>query len=196
MYVLSLTCNAARKYYMRNLLQLAVFDVTELSLRSAWTILSHVHFKQVAIPTSLRQTEFLHNKRVLTTGADWAARKGHLPLLQWLLLNTEEVCTTYAFDLAARNGHMNVLLWLHDNGLGGTRTSADWAAYTGNGDLEMLLWLHAQGVTCNTSCANFGFACEHEGIMQFLDSVGCKRCIDEANTNIIKKIDTSLSVSD
>jgi len=214
MYVLSLTCNAGMKYYMRNLLKLAVFDVTELSLRSAWTILSHVHCKQVAIPTSLRQTEFLHNKRVLTTGADWAARKGHLPLLQWLLLNTEEVCTTYAFDLAARNGHMNVLLWLHDNGLGGTRTSADWAAYTGhlhivkwlydntnfkcsenatmiaagNGDLEMLLWLHAQGVTCNTSCANFGFACEHEGIMQFLESVGCKRCIDEANTNIIKNI--------
>eukprot|EP00798_Chlamydomonas_sp_ICE-L_P000217 gene217-3987_t len=116
------------KYYMRNLLKLAVFDVTELSLRSAWTILSHVHCKQVAIPTSLRQTEFLHNKKVLTTGADWAARKGHLPLLQWLLVNTEEVCTTYAFDLAARHGHMNVLLWLHDNGLGGTRTSADWAA--------------------------------------------------------------------
>eukprot|EP00798_Chlamydomonas_sp_ICE-L_P025841 gene25841-11516_t len=128
------------KYYMRNLLKLAVFDVTELSLRSAWTILSHVHCKQVAIPTSLRQTEFLHTKKVLTTGADWAARKGHLPLLQWLLVNTEEVCTTYAFDLAARNGHMNVLLWLHDNGLGGTRTSADWAAYTGH--LHIVKWLY------------------------------------------------------
>eukprot|EP00798_Chlamydomonas_sp_ICE-L_P017780 gene17780-24155_t len=50
----------------------------------------------------------------------------------------------------------------------------------GNGDLEMLLWLHAQGVTCNSSCANFGFACEHEEILQFLESL-------EERPRVVKK---------
>jgi hypothetical protein len=201
---------------MCHTLPYAVFDVTELSKRCAWTILPHLRYgKQVNVPDNLHTVEFLHNKRVITTGADWAARKGHLPLLQWLLLNTSECCTTYAMDLAARNGHMDVLLWLHGNCLKGcTNAAADWAAFkgrldivkwlynntgsrcsahatmiaAGNGDHETLCWLHAHGVTCNTSCANMALACGHVGILKFLLSVGCKHCVDKGDTCCITRI--------
>jgi len=214
MYVLSLACKAGRKNYM-HLFPHAVFDVTEMSLRNAWTILPHLHNCQLLIPNELRQVEILHNRKIITNVADWAARRGHLMLLQWLLLNTEEGCTTYAMDLAARNGHMNVLSWLHSNGLGGcTSAAADWAAFkgrlniikwlyentgsrcsehatmiaAGNGDMETLLWLHGQGVSCNPSCANMAFACGHACTLQFLESIGCKQCVDKADNNTIHNI--------
>ncbi len=81
------------------------------------------------------------NKFTITTGPDWAARKGHLPLLRWLLKNTAEECTSSASDWAALNGHADVLQWLSDNNtLGCTDAAADWAAYKGH--INILQWLY------------------------------------------------------
>ena len=178
--------------------------------------MQHLHdCKQVIVPDCLRQVEILQNKYTFTTGADWAARKGHLLMLQWLLKNTGEGCTTYAMDFAARNGHIDIMMWLHHNRSEGcTNAAANWAAFkgrlnivkwlykntqsrcgelatvtaAGNGDLDMLCWLHAEGAITNTTCADMAFACGHEECLRFLESVGYKSCMSKDDKRLMERM--------
>ena len=76
-----------------------------------------------------------------TYAMDWAARNGHLDIVQWLHLNRSEGCTTEAMDWAANNGRLDVLKWLHFNRSEGCTTRAmDWAAEFGH--LDIVQWLH------------------------------------------------------
>ena len=46
---------------------------------------------------------------------NFAAKNGHLEVVEWLHLNRKEGCTVYAMDQAAENGHLEVVRWLQNN---------------------------------------------------------------------------------
>eukprot|EP00798_Chlamydomonas_sp_ICE-L_P000889 gene889-5695_t len=196
LYTLSLTSNEMREYYMRNVFTSCVFDVVEITRRSAYSVLQTLKHHQEHIPSHLHS----HN----TTTPDWAAQNGHVELLQWLLSHTSEQCTPFAMDLAARNGHLPILTWLHTNKAGGcTDLAADWAACRGHdgvlkwlyhhtasrcsavatmvaagrGDIAMLKWLCQQGVTCSIAAADWAFACGHPETLAWLEARGCGRTV-------------------
>lgn len=196
LYTLSLTSNEMREYYMRNVFTSCVFDVVEITRRSAYSVLQTLKHHQVHIPSHLHS----HT----TTTPDWAAQNGHVELLQWLLSHTSEKCTPFAMDLAALNGHLPILTWIHTNKAGGcTDLAADWAACRGHdgvlkwlyhhtasrcsavatmvaagrGDIAMLKWLCQQGVTCSIAAADWAFACGHPETLAWLETRGCVRTV-------------------
>ena len=65
----------------------------------------------------LKVVNWLHEngKNCTTDAMDWAASHGHLEVVKWLHENRSEGCTKYAMDLAAMNGHLEVVQWLHEN---------------------------------------------------------------------------------
>jgi hypothetical protein len=72
----------------------------------------------------------------------WAARGGHLAVLEWIHANKTQQCREDAMDEAAGQGHLEVVKWLHANRSEGcTSYAMDCAA--SNGHLEMVKWLHA-----------------------------------------------------
>jgi hypothetical protein len=215
MYVLSMTIKSFTSHYFRFIFPKASFDVTEIACKKAWSILERMAPHQAFITPGIRQKEFLRNELIITTGPDWAARKGHIELLKWLLVNTNEGCTTYAMDYAARNGHMNVLLWLYDNREEGcTNAAADWAASKGHlhilkwlyahtssrcselammdasrrGDLEMLTWLHANGAGCRAIAADYAFVMGHDDVIHWLSSIGCQQSVKDDDVARIERI--------
>jgi hypothetical protein len=71
----------------------------------------------------------------------WAARGGHLAVLEWIQANKTQQCRVDAMDEAAGQGHLEVVKWLHTNRSEGcTSCAMDNAA--DNGHLEMVKWLH------------------------------------------------------
>jgi hypothetical protein len=72
----------------------------------------------------------------------WAARNGHLSVLEWIQANRSQPCGADAMDNAAGQGHLEAVKWLHANRSEGcTRDAMNLAAI--NGHLEVLKWLHA-----------------------------------------------------
>lgn len=215
LYVLSLGCRAWRCHYLKNALPFASFDLAELAERNAWSILGFLNGCQLRVLGSLRVKEYCGNREIRTTAPDWAARKGHLQLLQWLLHNTDEGCTTYAMDFAARNGHFDVLVWLHRNRAEGcTNAAADWAAFKGHlhilqwlyentasrcsdlatsraaarGDSGTLEWLVSRGVWCSPSAANFAFANGQAGVLEMLQTMGCMHTVRDRDTDVLQRM--------
>lgn len=45
----------------------------------------------------------------------WAAKNGHLEIVQWLHFNRNEGCTKYSMDWAANSGHVEIVKWLNRN---------------------------------------------------------------------------------
>lgn len=213
-FVLSLTSKATRDFFLAHVMPRATFDVEELACKRAWSVLRHITAGQLQARPELQQVEYVDTRTVRTTLADWAARKGHAELLQWLLAVTWHRCTTFAMDWAARNGHINVLKWLHDHGATCTRAAADWAAVhghmqilewlymhtgsrcsqlapmyaAGRGDMPMLKQLHLWGVTFTDSTANFAYACGHADVLNFLEAMGCKRSVLEDDMQWLARI--------
>lgn len=210
-YIFCLTCVAGRRHWSEHVRPTAVFDVVELAYHNAWSILYHVRTDQVTVP---RQLEGLCLRPIHTTAPDWAARKGHLQLLRWLLHDESEVCTTYAMDFAARNGHFEVLRWLHNRGEMCTDAAANWAAFQGHtrilswlyahtparccelatmhaagrGDMEMLEWLHHQNVCCTPSAANFALANGHTCVLAWLATKGCDPSVTKEDISTLERI--------
>ncbi|KAG1710045.1 hypothetical protein DVH05_017053 [Phytophthora capsici] len=116
---------------------------------------------------------FNYVEPVFCSVVDAAAGKGHLAIVQYLLLVGDEAeqvrkrqrtetypdqidrykipgCTTIAMDTAAANGHLEVVQWLHANCSEGCTTAAmDFAAESGY--LETVKWLHGnRGEGCTT----------------------------------------------
>jgi hypothetical protein len=76
---------------------------------------------------------------------DFAAKNGHLKVLQWARANGCD-WTHWTCDWAAKNGHLEVLQWARANG-------CDWSSDTcalaaSNGHLEVLKWAQANGCKC------------------------------------------------
>ena len=64
-----------------------------------------------------------------TSAINWAAKYGHLEVVQWLHTHRHEGCSTWAMDWAARYGYLEVVQWLHVHRREGCTTDAmNWAA--------------------------------------------------------------------
>lgn len=68
----------------------------------------------------------------------FAARNGHLQVVQWLHSNRQEGCTTRAVDDAAKNGFLDVVKWLLENRSEGYSTDL----VAASGRLHVVKWLH------------------------------------------------------
>lgn len=85
---------------------------------------------------------FTNRSEYCSAGAmDWAANNGYLEIIKYICANGKATnCTTNWMNRAAQNGHLNVVEWLHYNRNEGCTTHAmDWAAR--NGHLQMVKWL-------------------------------------------------------
>ena len=182
-----------------------VFKVEDLARRRAWSILRMIHSPQKLDSSSVRQVELIANHngayKILTTAADWAARKGHLELLEYLIVIAGDSCTEYAMSWAARNGHMDVLVFLKESvDCNCTDTAANWAAARGQdrvlkwlykntqsrccelapmnaagmGFMRVLVFLHENHPTCfRDTAANYALDNGHVKISAWLNSIGC-----------------------
>lgn len=145
----------------------------------------------------LCRTEYLGVIPQETTPADWAARKGCLPLLCWMVNVAKVPCTSLAMDFAARNGYMDVVSWLHARQVKCTNAASDWAAMKGHvdvlewlyantnarcselaamvaagkGDLATLKWLYAHKASFTDASINWACACNHPETIEWLESV-------------------------
>ena len=204
-YVFALANQEASDCFRRHVLPSAVFDIEELARRRAWSVLRRIRPCQLE-SSSVRQVElvavlFCGAFRVLTTAADWAARKGHVELLRWLLEVAYDSCTQYAMNWAARNGHMDVLVFLKERGDAEcTNAAADWAAARGHdrvlewlyentrarcselgpiqaagmGYKRVLTFIHRNDPTLfRDSTANFALNNGHDKLFSWLKSIGC-----------------------
>ena len=75
------------------------------------------------------------------TAMFYAARNGHLEILNWLNANHYK-CDHLAMNTAAANGQLEALQWLHANRREGCTERAMYMAAV-NGHLEVVQWLHA-----------------------------------------------------
>ena len=56
-----------------------------------------------------------HELKCTKRTMDFAAKNGHLYIVQWLHENRSEGCTEYAINFAANNGHLHMVQWLREN---------------------------------------------------------------------------------
>lgn len=214
LYTMSLTSASTKQFFHEHVLNMCQFDVGDIARYKAWNLLDMITPQQVIAPPNSCHIEYNSTGCIQTTLADWAARKGYLPLLLWLVDTAEIPCTSYAIDWAARNGHMIVVEWLHKRGIACTDAAADWAAmkghthvldwlytYTnarcsqlapmvcaGRGDISTLKWLHSQSIATFTDAAmDWACACDHHHVVDWLESVvGLKR--SGGNLECVRKL--------
>ena len=87
-----------------------------------------------------------------TNAMNWAAKRGHLDIVQWLHFNRLEGCSTGAMNSAAEFGYLDIVQWLHFNRSEGCSTSAMDSA-SRNGHLDVVQWFHSNRSEGCTSCA-------------------------------------------
>ncbi|GLE11842.1 hypothetical protein PINS_up024571 [Pythium insidiosum] len=91
--------------------------------------------------------QWLHGTPALSrcsTRVQWTTppKNGHLDIVQWLHANRTEGCTLKAMDGAAMNGHLGIVQWLHAHRSEGCTTKAMDLAAQ-NGHVAVLAWLDA-----------------------------------------------------
>ena len=99
---------------------------------------------------------------------DFAARNGHLHVVQWIHNNRREGCSKSAMDGASENGHLHIVQWLHANRKEGcTRCAMDGAAR--NGHLHVVQWLYTnRNEGCTKDAIDFAAAKGHNHVVQWL----------------------------
>ncbi|GLE02881.1 hypothetical protein PINS_up011745 [Pythium insidiosum] len=145
-----------------------------LDYSSAWTIeraAAEGHkflVKHLAISTERKDESLV---------MDFAARNGHLEILQWLH-GTPALsrCSTRAMDDAAKNGHLDIVQWLHANRTEGcTLKAMDGAAM--NGHLGIVQWLHAhRSEGCTTKAMDLAAQNGHVAVLAWLDAHRAEGC--------------------
>ncbi|RLN47122.1 hypothetical protein BBJ28_00016617 [Nothophytophthora sp. Chile5] len=124
--------------------------------RSGPSILAmHVAMDRAAAKGHLDVVQWLlaNGLNTCTTAAmDGAAAAGHLEMVQWLHTSMQAECTPDAMDRAAVNGHLKIVQWLHTNRSEGCTTKAMNGAAS-SGHLEIVKWLHANRPEGCTSAA-------------------------------------------
>ena len=109
-----------------------------------------------------------------TDPIDYTAENGHLEIIKWLhenlskIINSNNVCTTYAMNIAAAQGHLEIVKWLHENrNEGCTTTAMDYAA--SNSHIEVVKWLHENRKEgCTTLAMNLAAKNGHSEIVNYL----------------------------
>ncbi|KAF4141907.1 Ankyrin repeats domain-containing protein [Phytophthora infestans] len=71
----------------------------------------------------------------------WAARGGHVHVLEWLQKNYPAKCGQDAMDAAISYGHIEAVKWLHANRTEGCTSGAMYSSAC-NGHFEMVKWLY------------------------------------------------------
>ena len=105
----------------------------------------------------------------ILTGA-YAAKSGHLDVLQWLKMNGCPIGVDTC-SYAAKNGHLDVLQWLRTNCCPWNEETCANAA--GNGHIEILKWAYSNGCPWNTStCSNLAYNGDLE-TLKWAHSNGC-----------------------
>jgi hypothetical protein len=82
----------------------------------------------------------------------WAARGGHLAVLQWIQANRSQQCGVDAMDAAVGEGHLEVVKWLHANRSEGCSSRAMCNAAE-HGHLHVVKWLYAHRPESRTHLA-------------------------------------------
>ena len=80
-------------------------------------------------------------------GLNWALRRGHLDICQWIVNNTDWTFDEWGLNnpqvLAAAGGHIDIMKWLLQRNILPNDYTFDAAA--GNGHLHVLIWLKQGG---------------------------------------------------
>ena len=105
------------------------------------------------------------------TSSSYAARGGHLEVLQWAHTNRYSWDTTTC-DCAAEGGHLQVLKWLRLNGCPWDETTCEYAAF--NGHLEVLQWARANGCRWSRHKCNMAVKGGHLEVLKWLRVNGCR----------------------
>ncbi len=112
--------------------------------RSEWLRFTNHAMNWAAKNGHLNIVQWLHDNRregCSVKAMNWAAKNGHLNIVQRLHDNRREGCSNLAMNLAAQNGHINVLDWLRNNRTEGCTEHAVLLAIK-KGHLDVLIWLH------------------------------------------------------
>eukprot|EP01135_Chromosphaera_perkinsii_P001349 Nk52_evm76s164 gene=Nk52_evmTU76s164 len=119
---------------------------------------------------------------ICTTDAmDYAAKNGHLALIQWLHSHRNEGCTVNAMNWAAEMGHIDVVQWLHENRDEGCNEYALRNA-AGNNHLRMVQWLTANRPhdKCTTSAMDWACGRGHLDVVRWLHENRSEGCSEDA----------------
>ncbi|KAJ0396519.1 hypothetical protein P43SY_003730 [Pythium insidiosum] len=109
-----------------------------------------------------------------------AARHGHLPVVQWLVLCRRMACSPFALSPAAANGHLHVLQWVHAHDCGNwTLDVMDQAAE--RGQLAVVQWLHAnRSEGCSSIAMDHAAAYGHLDVVMWLHAHRAEGCTTRA----------------
>lgn len=149
----------------------------------------------------------LYTKNDVSQAMDYAVINKHLHVLEWLLKNTNEVCTTICDNFAyergdlellkqlhecgvefdksvmdgeAASGNLHVIQWLHENRKEGCTKGAMDRAST-NGYLHVVQWLHENRKEgCTTMAMNYAAAHGHLHVVQWLHERRNEGCTQRA----------------
>ncbi|TYZ62762.1 hypothetical protein PybrP1_004161 [[Pythium] brassicae (nom. inval.)] len=118
-----------------------------------------------------------------TRSMDDAAKNGHLAIVQWLHEHRSEGCTTKAMDYAAKHGHLDVVQWLHAHRAEGcTAKAMDLSAQ--NGFLDVLVWLDAhRSEGCSAAAVSKAVAAGHLAVVRWLCEHRKMECTPAAMVN-------------
>ncbi|EQC31981.1 hypothetical protein SDRG_10181 [Saprolegnia diclina VS20] len=121
-----------------------------------------------------------------THAIELGAWKGHVKVVQMLLLRKDHRCTASALDLAARAGHLPMVQSLHTRGYEATRRAMDDAATRGH--IKIVRFLHdVRREGCSTDAMDGAAANGHLNVVAFLHDHRRESCtvraMDEAAAN-------------
>jgi hypothetical protein len=101
----------------------------------------------------------------------WAAKKGQLPMLAWLVERGVRCDKERCADAAARGGHLHTLTWLVERGA----PLDEWTCHAAAacGQLECLAWLRERGVKWDRETSNAAAECGQLHVLKFCKAHGC-----------------------
>jgi hypothetical protein len=127
-------------------------------------------WKNAIIDGDLQTVKKLHlvnTPGINSSIVDYAASFGHLDIVQFLLENRSEGCTSWAMDWSAGNNRFDVLKYLHTKGKFCTYRAMDFSAM--NGYINIVKWLHTHRIEgCTKNALNDAFYSGDLDIIIFL----------------------------
>ncbi|RHZ39499.1 hypothetical protein DYB26_011358 [Aphanomyces astaci] len=155
------------------------------------SFIGHISSLATLLPTSLK---FSMTSVDLTRVWKFAARNGHLPVIQYLHMHQFPGCTSHVMDTAAGNGHLDIVSFLHSfRGEGCTKEAMDAASFKGFLDVVQFLHRHRKE-GCTKSAMTWAARLDQLQVVRFLDenrTEGCtKKALDWAakhgHLNVVK----------
>ena len=105
------------------------------------------------------------------SGAKYAARGGHIDMLEWLTNVCKISLDNRLCYEAAKRGHIHVLRWLYDHGCESDERICAYAAEGGH--LDVMVWLRLNGHQWNTDTCDQAAKYGHLHVLKWIVSQGC-----------------------